>query len=107
MCSGWDYPPAVINVTYPKARKVHKCCECGHPIPVGVQYVRTWGIWDGEPDSYAQHVECRELLDFISVNFCGGESWTYGSLREEVGEYSDELTGRLTAIEDKYRAVAA
>lgn len=108
MCSGGDYPPAVMNQSTPKARKQHTCCECGLPIPVGAKYVYTWGIWDGTPDVYKQHVECHELLDFISKNFCDNEPWTFGSLRDEVGEYSAELTAMLTAIEEKYRpAVSA
>jgi hypothetical protein len=102
MCSGGDFPPSVQSVAFPKARKRHKCCECGLPIPPGTKYVRTWGIWDGSSDSYAQHEDCRDLLDFISENFCDNEPWTFGSLRDEVGEYSAELTAKLTAIEEKY-----
>lgn len=103
MCSGGDFPSSVMSTTFPKARKPHKCCECGLPIPVGAKYVKTWGVWDGSADTYRQHEECRDLLDYISTNHCDNEPWTFGSLREEVGEYSDELTGRLQAIEAKYQ----
>lgn len=109
MCDSDATMASVYTETRPRARKEHRCVECRLPIPVGVRYVRTWGIWDGEASSYAQHIECRELLEFISERYCGGETWTYGSLREEVSEYTDDgnyygeaLACRMSAIEARY-----
>lgn len=109
MCSGDDNPPRVMSESRPRARKEHRCCECGRLIPPGTRYVRTWGIWD-DPDEFKQHIECRELLEYISDTYCGGESWSFGTLRQEVREYTDTeyfggaLACRMAAIEARYPA---
>jgi hypothetical protein len=115
MCSGSDNPPDVCRSETRRARKEHWCCECGGPIPAGTRYVYTSGVWDGTPDSYKQHAECHELLDWISKRYCDGEPWSFGTLRDEVDEYTDRPTGprgdfywgealkcRMAAIEARY-----
>ena len=87
-----DGPECSVEKTR-KARKQHTCCECHLPIPVGAQYVHTSGIWDGEPSTFKQHVECHRLLRMIWDEYCGGEGmWLFGSLLEEIEEYEDEDT---------------
>lgn len=90
MCSGSDNPPEFMDVTRPKARKQHRCCECGLPIPVGEVYIKSLGKWDGDFGQYVQHVACHELLQWISDQFCGGEMWSFGELRQELSEYRPE-----------------
>lgn len=116
MCNGGDFPPEFMDTTEPRARKPHRCGECDLTIPAGVVYRRTAGKWDGHFDVYLQHAECHELLNWISDNLCGGEPWTFESLREELGEYGPGLYGdddpakpltveahaRMAAIEAKY-----
>lgn len=87
MCNGYDNPPETLTETRPKARKQHRCCECGLPIPVGTVYVHTWGVWNREPNTYKQHGECRALLQWISDTFCDGEMWSFTTLTDELGEY--------------------
>lgn len=107
MCSGGDNPPMVMHTARPRARVAHRCCECGLPIPPGVVYVRTWGVWDSEVSVFKQHVECLDLLDEISDKFCGGEFWAFGDLRNEIAEYTTDYYGealscRMAAIEARY-----
>lgn len=118
MCNGDDNPPEGFCETKPKARRSHRCCECGRLIPSGEVYVRSWGKWDGNIGTYRQHVDCHELLDWISVNLCGGEMWSFTSLRDELGEYGPDLYAdgnpdkplaveahaRMAAIEARYAA---
>lgn len=96
MC-GYGTEPDFLNVSERKARKEHRCCECGGRIPPGAVYVYTFGEWDGDTTSYKQHLECRDLLEAIADEYCGGESPVYGSLMEEIGEYEDrdEETGEV------------
>lgn len=93
MCSGDDNPPEFYVETRPRARKPHRCVECGRRVPPGEVYVKTAGKWDGGFDVFVQHVACRELLQFVSDEFCGGESWSFGTLRDELGEYGPDLYG--------------
>jgi hypothetical protein len=55
MC--FDSEPATCTtVTYPRARKQHRCGECRGTIAAGEVYVRVTGISDG---SAFTHKECR------------------------------------------------
>lgn len=92
--------PEAFIVRRPVARKVHRCEECGRPIRPGQRYARTSGIWDGSPDSHAQHEDCLELLQHIASTHCDGV-WVFGDLRDAVSEHRrDEpaLLGRWANI---------
>jgi len=54
--------PSAFNSITRKARKEHKCCECGVEIKKGDKYRYSSGIWDGEPDSYKQCSDCHEIM---------------------------------------------
>jgi len=53
-------PPECSTEWWPKARKQHKCCECGSAIQPGTQYQRISGIWDGEPSRFKTCADCVE-----------------------------------------------
>ena len=43
-----DYDPAdVYRSSTPRARKPHRCGECGGPIEPGEKYEYVFGVWDG------------------------------------------------------------
>lgn len=44
-----------------KARKQHKCCECGFAISAGDRYQRIDGIWEGEAKSFFTCLSCAEV----------------------------------------------
>lgn len=44
--------------TWRKARKAHRCCECGGTIRAGERYRYASGVWDGYPDSFKTCVLC-------------------------------------------------
>ena len=57
-----DYESAyVCNVTTPKARKPHKCTECGQIIEPGIKYEYVTGIWDGDSHTYKTCPDCLSL----------------------------------------------
>lgn len=52
--------PKVCSEREVTARKSHVCCECRKPIPPGVRYVRTSGIWD-TARTFKTCVRCHRL----------------------------------------------
>lgn len=52
------------DITFPTttqaARKSHTCDHCGKPIVIGERYLRTRGVWEGNPGVFRSHVECDE-----------------------------------------------
>lgn len=75
-CSNDFYHEAVV-----KARKVHKCCECGEAIPVGASYQRASGKSEGDVWTAKTCVVCAEIRRAF---VCG--SWTFGYLWESIEE---------------------
>jgi len=53
--------PSCLSETWPKARKAHKCCECGRTIQPGEKYMCISGIWDGRPSRFKTCTECANL----------------------------------------------
>lgn len=71
--------PRYIEVTTPRARQAHTCCECGDTISPGEHYERAHGIWDGEWDTFRTCRICTRIRKDLCP--CG---WLYGDLREVV-----------------------
>lgn len=57
--------PEFVNVTEPVARKEYVCCECGGSIAPKTKYVRISGKWDGDIETYKQHLECANACRAI------------------------------------------
>ena len=55
--------PSAFKTETRRARKPHKCCECGTSISVGDRYQYSSGIWDGKPSDYKQCINCHEIMD--------------------------------------------
>lgn len=50
--------PSFYNESYPKARKQHRCCECGRAIAKGEKYRRVSGKWEGDLATYSTCRRC-------------------------------------------------
>lgn len=75
-------PEAFITKTR-KARKKHRCCECGVTINPGDRYQYSSGIWDGEPDSYKQCQTCYQVFEWAAGQAeYNDEVPLFGSLRD-------------------------
>jgi hypothetical protein len=72
-----------------KARKDHKCCECGDVIPRGTVYERFSGKWDGTVQTYRTCLACAEIRASLC---CDG--WTYTMLWEDAAD--SQLFDHLT-----------
>jgi hypothetical protein len=70
-----------------RARKPHKCAECGRAIAAGEVYFRSTYISDGKFEAVKACEHCHAARDWLTKH-CGG--WlTYG-LRDELDEHWDE-----------------
>lgn len=66
-----------------RARKEHRCCECGNIIQKGWLYERISGIWDGRPSRFKTCIYCM----CIRKSMTGKESFpedepSFGELYE-------------------------
>lgn len=77
--------PEFFSERVSKARKPRRCCECGLTIRAGQMYWSCTGKWDGEIDSFSQHIECRDAC--FAARGENHECINFGGLREHLEEY--------------------
>ena len=98
--------PAVFGREERKARKEHKCCECGCPIKPGDKYQYSHGVWDGRWLSFKQCNDCCDLAEAALLScfdpedgpsFTGLREWFLGHStidfngEELVKSFAEEL----------------
>ena len=79
-----DYDGGSINpctVTFPIARKSHRCCECHSYIKPGERYERVVGLHDGDWVTYKTCHLCLRIRKDLFPS-----CWTYTELRDDVYE---------------------
>ena len=71
----------VWNVTWQRARKQHRCCECHEPIMPGQKYEKIFAVFEGDVST---HKTCE---------FCANEYQRLLAKHPDVGWYkgNDEL----------------
>ncbi len=85
---GGDYDgdvATVYNDRTVKARKAHKCYECGEQIPIGAEHRCVTGLWDGKWETYRWCAACHEVVGEFSDG-----ARVFGSLWEEMEANWDE-----------------
>lgn len=88
--------PSVFNQTKPKARKRHRCCECRGWIEIGERYEYSWGIWDGNAQTYKTCLGCSSLRDDLGkMSKC---CVPFTRIQEELWGLDEVLKGRFDAI---------
>ena len=80
--------PSCCHATKPRARKRHRCCECGGWIEIWETYHRLDGIWDGRASGYKTCEQCQALRDEMQAR-PRSEPIGLGMLYEEVSESDD------------------
>ena len=92
-----DDLPDAWSVSYPCARKEHRCCECKEVIPIGIEYERVWGIWCGDMETFKTCNICASIRGDLGC--CA----PYGDLRESIWEYLgvDYTTGKINEHDEK------
>tara|TARA_R110001583_G_C5597223_1_gene404242 strand:+ start:1098 stop:1376 length:279 start_codon:yes stop_codon:yes gene_type:complete len=67
-----------LRESKPKARKTHRCAYCSQLIIEGERYKREVGVYDGDMQNHAWHLECdKAFLNEL----------------KESGEYEMEIYG--------------
>jgi hypothetical protein len=88
MIDGADEPMRCWNTVTRKARKEHKCQECGRVIAAGESYRYGSGIdYDGLACSHKVCAHCLVACDWLTEN-CGG--WIFSGVYEDIREHVDE-----------------
>lgn len=82
---GGDYDgcPEFYSMEYPRARKQHRCGECGKTIEIGERYQRFSGKFDGDMFWEKTCENCAEIRD----GFTCYAPPPFGSLWSEMVEY--------------------
>jgi hypothetical protein len=111
MCFDASEAAEVWRETPRKARRWHRCDECGTRIPAGVRYVECSGIGDGTPFRLHVHAECLSLWERVRDALCGGKgAIMIGGLDEELRNGEARETWpyrmRLAAIRKRYEATS-
>lgn len=75
-----DYPQ-FINITTPKARKPHRCGECGERITVGEKYERISGKWDHQCSTFVQCIPCATTWNWLNTEV---ECLSFGGLWQGI-----------------------
>lgn len=79
-----DYEsPAVYVRETRKARKSHRCYECGAQIEPGVRYEHVFGVWDGQAGSNSTCLHCVELRIWAESKV-EGLCWAHGSMLDDI-----------------------
>lgn len=76
-----DGPADWSNDRWHKARKAHRCDECGRQIAVGERYRYCAMKWDGEIDQYHTCAHCVVAEEWLRVE-CRG--WIFGAVKEDL-----------------------
>lgn len=72
-----------------RARKQHKCYECGCSIEPGTKYEQIFGKWNGDVSHFKTCHLCLEVRTWASISvpcFC----WTFGDVLDNVRTLVDE-----------------
>ena len=83
--------PAFYSEEYRRARRPHRCVECGGAIASGARYQHASGKWDGDLRSYATCLTCAEVREslgratgccvFLGAMFADATYYEGGGLR--------------------------
>ena len=85
-CDGDNFA-SFYQSNYRKARKPHKCAECGKKIQPGELYEYAISVYEGDFTARKTCEKCSDLADSLAdVGFC----WPLGDLALAYKEYLDE-----------------
>lgn len=87
MCSIDAEPADFCRSSKLVARVEHKCAECFRVIFPREIYRRTFGVWDGHPDTFKTCAHCLALQSWL-LRECN--SFLYGGLSEEIDDHARE-----------------
>jgi hypothetical protein len=105
MCDCDHEHPSVGHQERPTARKRHKCCECRGWIEPGETYTKTWGVWEGDAQTFKQCRDCIDLVVWAEKD--GGDVCpSFGDLHQAVLDYTNDSGDAAWYAEAKERIAA-
>lgn len=107
MCYCDAEPAQAWHEEWRKARKAHRCCECGAPIAAGHRYHHFSGIWDHQASAFKSCIECAQVRDFVerSSRDAGECGPVFSGLYDEMPRA--EWPAHVVAAQDALRATRA
>ncbi len=87
-----DFDSVKIRVKVQKARKEHKCGECGKTIETKEFYENYVGKSEGE---LFQQKTCLDCVSIRTSFFCDG--WIFGDILEYFYEHIRDLNGEVSS----------
>lgn len=72
----------VCNTDHPKARKIHRCDECGGVIQVGETYSKHHGVFDGQGFTHKICSDCTDLIEKLNAGKRFDDTVYFGGLSE-------------------------
>jgi hypothetical protein len=81
-----------LVTTYRKARKTHRCSECGRTIAPAERYRADFTVFDGEPHLYKCCAQCEAVRQWLNEE-CGG--YVFGSVLEDMEDHLLEYVETL------------
>lgn len=79
-----------------KARKPHRCYECGDAIQPGDRYVRVAGKWEGDFATFTRCLTCSAWMQALFAaqkHACGCSGVEFGGLWSSIREFTEEHLG--------------
>lgn len=87
-CDDYDVGTLAQQKTI-KARKPHRCYECGKEIPKGAEYENYKHLIDGKFEEYHTCLSCVDLRNRL-MNVDGCRCWLFGGLYEDERRFELE-----------------
>lgn len=77
----------MLTTSTPKARKAHRCAECGREIAAGEQYRSERFVFDGSLSVHKTCSHCMVARDWLQAQ-CGG--FIFGAVEDDLREHALE-----------------
>jgi hypothetical protein len=101
----YDYPPAFYSSTMRRARKEHRCYECGRLIAKGDDYEDLSAKWDDVIQRIRTCHRCIAMMRYVEAHVpC--VCWEHGNIlenaRDTIDYYAHEAPGLVFGTLRRY-----
>lgn len=77
-------PAELVSRETPRARKDHRCCECGEAIPKGTTY-EAYNLKERGYATFETYKTCLSCVE-IRDHFACGRGWIFGEVWSQLAE---------------------
>ena len=94
--------PDWYSGAWPRAKKEHRCVECGEIIQKGEKYGAFSGKWDGDVSTHRQHILCEDACRYVRDNI-EGDCLCFGELFDYISDTGILEKRHLLRLTDETR----